>query len=85
MKDQLLNEGLTATENKHMTISDLKTGLLLALGFSLCIAICSTAHYYTKAKNMEFKLNQCSELNAINQATINELTHDNLNLVNNTK
>jgi hypothetical protein len=82
MKDQLLNEGLTATENKHMTISDLKTGLLLVLGFLLCIAICTTGHYYTKAKNMEHRFNQCSEIEAINQATINELTHDNMNLVN---
>ena len=83
MKEQLLNNGLEHTENKHMTISDLKTGFILLLIALLGISTSTAGYFYIKSKKIEYSLNRSTEINAINQSTINELTHDNLNLVNN--
>jgi uncharacterized membrane protein len=87
MKDQLLNDGLTATENKHMTISDLKTGIIIMLVLVASILSCTTctycSNYHGLSKMTEYNDSLQNEKLATQQATINELTHDNMNLVNN--
>lgn len=85
MKDDLLNNGLEHTENKHLSISDLKTSAIVLLVVLLTISTCITGYFIDKSDKMEYRFKQCSEIEAINKATINELTHDNMNLINNTK
>ena len=90
LNDYLLNEGIKATiENidkkaqqyKHK--SENKTIAIIFLILALVISTCITGYFVDKSEKMEYKFKQCSEIEAINQATINELTHDNMNLVNN--
>jgi hypothetical protein len=83
MKEQLLNEGLTATENKHMTVSDLKTGIIVVLTLITSILLCVTFTQIYRVSQYKAKIEAQNEIIAMQQATINELTHDNLNLVNN--
>ena len=83
MKDDLINNGLTATENKHMTISDLKTGVIVVLFLITSIEICVTFTQIYKVNQYKAKVEAQNEIIAIQKATITELTHDNLNLVNN--
>jgi hypothetical protein len=83
MKDDLINNGLTATENKHMTISDLKTGVIVVLTLITSILLCVTFTQIYRVSQYNAKIEAQNEIIAIQQSTINELTHDNLNLVNN--
>lgn len=83
MKDDLINNGLTATENKHMTISDLKTGVIVVLTLITSILLCVTFTQIYRVSQYNAKIEAQNEIIAMQQSTINELTHDNLNLVNN--
>lgn len=85
MKDDLLNNGLEKTENKHMTISDLKTGIIVVLLLITSILLCVTFTQLYRVSESKAKIEAQNEIIAIQQSTINELTHDNLNLVNNGK
>jgi hypothetical protein len=85
MKDQLLNEGLTATENKHMTISDLKTGFLIVLGLILCISICVNGCQKVNNNALKGQIDAQNDVMAKQQADINELTFNINNLINNNK
>jgi hypothetical protein len=82
MKEEILNNGLTATENKHMTISDLKTGVIVVLTLITSILLCVTFTQIYRVSQYNAKIEAQNEIIAIQQSTINELTHDNLNLVN---
>lgn len=82
MKDDLINNGLTATENKHMTISDLKTGVIVVLTLITSILLCVTFTQIYRVSQYNAKIEAQNEIIAMQQSTINELTHDNLNLVN---
>ena len=83
MKDDLLNNGIEHTENKHMTISDLKTGIVIVLVLITSILLCVTFTQIYRVSQSKAKIEAQNEIIAIQKATINELTHDNLNLVNN--
>ena len=89
MKGQLLNNGIEHTENKHMTISDLKTGIIIMLVLVASILSCTTCTYCTKYNNLSGITSHNDSIQndeiAQKEATINELTHDNMSLVNNTK
>jgi hypothetical protein len=83
MKQDLLHTGVEATENKHMTISDLKTGIIVVLTLITSILLCVTFTQIYRVSQYKAKIEAQNEIIAIQQSTINELTHDNLNLVNN--
>jgi len=82
-KEDLINKGFETANESMLTISDLKTSAIILLVVLLTISTCITGYFVDKSSKMEYKFKQCSEIEAINQATINELTHDNMNLVNN--
>jgi len=82
-KEDLINKGFETANESMLTISDLKTSAIVLLVALLTISTCITGYFIDKSDKMEYRFKQCSEIEAINQATINELTHDNMNLVNN--
>lgn len=83
MKNDLINNGIEATENKHMTISDLKTGIIITLALLLAILSCIAITQRYRVVMAKDKIEAQNEIIAMQQATINELTFDNMNLVNN--
>lgn len=87
MKEDLLNKGYQETENKHLSVSDLKTAWIILLGLVAVILSCTTCTYCTSyhglSKMTEYNDSIQNDKLATQQSTINELTHDNLNLVNN--
>lgn len=83
MKNDLINNGVDATENKVMTISDLKTGVIITLVLITSILTCVTFTQMYRANMAKDKIEAQNEIIAMQQATINELTFDNMNLVNN--
>ena len=89
MKNNILNNGLQHTEEKHLSISDLKTGWIIVLGIIAVILSCTTCTYCTKYNNLSGITSHNDSIQndeiAQKEATINELTHDNMSLVNNTK
>ena len=87
MAHNIIEKGFEATENKHVTISDLKTGWLILLGIIVVILSCTTCTYYTRYNNLSgiTSHNDSIQNDEIAQykAKINELTFNNNNLVNN--
>ena len=80
MKNDLINKGVDATENKVMTTSDLKTGIIITLILITSILTCVTFTQFSKVSSLEGKLKQYEDLHYQDLGTINELTYDNLQL-----
>lgn len=80
MKQDLINKGINATENKQNNIG----AMLLVLFTILFLTTVTFCGLYIKGlsneQQYERKMHELDSLNASLQATNNELIHDNLNL-----
>lgn len=83
MKEDLLNNGIEQTETKQINKASLYFGLLVLTCATSIISIGMNVRYTFEKNNLEFQVKQRDSILMQQEATINELTYDNLNLVNN--
>ena len=92
MKEQLLNEGLTATEIKQQALiemykdrCDTRLMIILLLFLGLSISICVSAFFINKSSKMEYSLNRAKNIISSQEADLNEMTYNIDKLIKKTK
>lgn len=83
MKEEILNNGIEVTETKQINKASLYFGLLVLTCATSIISIGMNVRYTFEKNNLEFQVKQRDSILMQQEATINELTYDNLNLANN--
>lgn len=80
MKEQLINKGLTATENNYINKASLYFGLLVITTLSTIIFLGISIRSSVNNENLEFQVHQRDCIIKQLEATNNELIYDNLML-----
>lgn len=83
MKEELLNNGIEVTETRQINKASLYFGLLVITCVTAIISIGMNVRYAINKTNLEYQITQRDSIMMQQEATINELTYDNINLANN--
>jgi hypothetical protein len=82
MKNEILNKGLEATiDSKQRTINNL-VFMLFVMVLTAFVSIVLLAHRTKESEAKDFQISQRDSIIHMHEAHINELTYDNINLVN---
>lgn len=82
MKDDLLNKGYQATENKQVSISDFKTAVIIMLIITCAILACVSSSQIADKRALLSQQDSLKDIVASKQADIKSLTHANNMLIN---